>query len=445
MKHETNYKFSNWARNIRADIPHFYQPETEDELLEIIAGHRKIRLVGAAHSWNEICLTDEALVNPDNYAKILRLDKKQKRVTAQAGIRLSKLNELLDREGLALENLGSIAAQTLAGAVATGTHGTGKDFQILGSQIIEFSLLKANGEKIHISRETDPELFNAANLSLGCLGVVSEVTLQVTDAFNLHDRTETIPFEEVVENLEELLEENEHIKFWWLPPAARLIVYRYNRTDEKANDWRIRQFLKDEVSSVLFYRSLVKIAAKYPNFAPKVSRLMTRLFQKPLDRIEKSYKVFNVPEPPLHRETEWAFDLKRAREILTEYKKALSGSGFNFNFIQEIRFSKADDFWLSPCYRRDTLWIGFYNYEHENWTQALPFHEAFAKKFDGRPHWGKEFTIDQNYLRHQYERFDDFIALKNDLDPAGKFTNEFIGEIFKKYPAANCAQGINHN
>jgi L-gulonolactone oxidase len=432
MIHQKNYSFKNWAGNIEAKVPHFYQPESEDEIISIIKKHKKIRLVGTAHSWSEICVSDEALVNLDNYSQILKIDKESKTVRVQAGIKLSTLNELLDREGLALQNLGSIATQSLAGAISTGTHGTGIDFQILGSQVVGFSLIKADGEKIIISRETDRDLYNATIVNLGCLGVISEVTLSLSDAFNLHDYTETVLFDEVIENLDELLEQNDHLKFWWLPPDDRLIVYKYNRTNEKVNDWRIRQILKDEISSVLFYRSMVKIASKYPEFAPRVSRLMTRLFQKPLDRIEKSYRVFNVPEPPLHRETEWAFDAQRAKEILTGYKKHLLASKFNFNFIQEIRFTKADDFYLSPSYKRDSLWIGFYNYEHENWPELLPFHEEFARRFDGRPHWGKEFTIDRDYLQNQYEKFDDFISLKNEFDGKGKFENEFIARLFEQ-------------
>jgi L-gulonolactone oxidase len=430
MNQQQNYSFSNWAKNIRRTIPHFFQPETEDEIISIIKKHNKIRLVGTAHSWNEICVSDEALINLDNYGQILQIDKTAKTIKIQAGIKLTRLNELLDKENLALKNLGSIATQSLAGAISTATHGTGINFQILGSQIIEFTLIKADGEKILINRDKDTELYNATVVNLGCLGVLSEITLQVTDAFNLHDRTETVEFDEVVKNLDELLAQNDHLKFWWLPPADNLIVYKYNRTAEKTNDWRIRQILKDEVSSVLFYRSMVKLAKIYPKFAPNVSRIMTRLFQKPLDRIEKSYRVFNVPEPPLHRETEWAFEAERAAEILTAYKQTLLGSKFNFNFIQEIRFTRSDDFWLSPSCKRNSLWIGFYNYEHENWTDALPVYEEFAKTHDGRPHWGKEFTINQNYLNRQYDRFADFIVLKNKLDPNGKFENEFIKKIF---------------
>ncbi len=430
MKHQQNYLFKNWAGNIKRKVPSFYQPETEEEIISIIKGHNKTRLVGTGHSWNKICVSNEALVNLDLYRQVLEINKNAKTIKVQAGIKLSRLNKLLDKEGFALQNLGSIATQSLGGAISTGTHGTGINFQILGSQVLDFTLIKADGEKILIDRVNNEDLFNASIVNLGCLGIISEITWQVTDAFNLHDYTQTVYFDEVIENLEELLEQNDHLKFWWLPPAEKLIVYKYNRTHEKRNDTRLRQFLKDEFSSVLFYRSMVKIAGIYPKFAPKVSQIMTSLFEKPLDRIEKSFRVFNVPEPPIHRETEWAFDAKNAKEILTAYKRHILNSNFNFNFIQEIRFTKSDNFWLSPSYQRDSLWIGFYHYNHENWNEALPFHEAFAKKFDGRPHWGKEFTIDQNYLQEQYERFNEFIKLKKEFDPSGRFENEFIKKIF---------------
>jgi L-gulonolactone oxidase len=426
MNHRENYKFINWAKNVRLNVPHFFQPETEEEIVSITKKYNKIRLVGAGHSWNEICISNEAMVNLDRYRKVLRIDTNAKTITVQAGIKLSELNELLDKEGLALTNLGSIATQSLAGAISTGTHGTGIGFQILGSQIIEFSLIKADGEKVIINRNDD--LYNAAIVNLGCLGVISEITLEVCESFNLHEYSQTILFDQVIENLDELLRANDHLKFWWLPPAEKLIVYKYNRTQKKRNDWRIRQIWKDELSSVLFYRSLVKIAKVLPQAADSISKLLTYNFRGPLDRIEKSFRVFNVPEPPLHRETEWAFDAKRSKEILTAYKKRLTESKFKFNFIQEIRFTKADDFWLSPSNKRDSLWIGFYNYEHENWKELLPLHEEFAKKYDGRPHWGKEFSIDFAYLKNQFEKINDFIALRNEFDSEGKFENEFIKE-----------------
>ena len=151
----------------------------------------------------------------------------------------------------------------------------------------------------------------------------------------------------------------------------------------------------------------------------------------PLDRIEKSYTVYVVPEPPKHRETEWAFDVKDAKELLKEYQQIFSGNmSFSFNFIQEIRFTKGDDFWLSECYKRDTIWIGAYNHPDKQWPAILAYFEAFAMKHNGRPHYGKEFTVRKEYLAQQYPKYADFIVLRKQLDPSNKFGNELIDELF---------------
>ena len=430
MKQQQNYRFVNWAKNVQSNVSNFFQPETETEIIEIVQKYNKIRLVGTGHSWSGICATNDALLNLDFYNKILKMDKERKLVTVQAGIKLWHLNNLLDKEGLALINLGSIDQQSLAGAISTGTHGSGILFQILGSQMFEFSIIKADGSKCIIHKEKDTELFNACVVNLGCLGVISEITLQVTDAFRLHDYTTTVPFDDVIENLDTYLKDNDHFKLWWLPPCKDIVVFRYQRTKEKPNDSKLRVFLKDHLLSVLIYRSLVFVAKIFPFLAKAINAFLTINMKGPLDRIEKSYKVYIVPEPPLHRETEWTFELSQAKEILKAYKKFITDNQYNLNFIQEIRFTKGDDFWLSACYKRDALWLGLYNYAHEKWDKVLPEYEAFAKQFNGRPHWGKEFTIDKKYLHQQYERMEDFKKLKNEMDPTKKFENKFVEEIF---------------
>lgn len=431
MKQQQNYAFTNWAKNVQSVAANFFQPETEEEIIDVVKQHQKIRVVGTGHSWSDICATNEALLNLDNYNKIISIDKENKIVKVQSGIKLWHLNNLLDEAGLALINLGSIDQQSLAGAISTGTHGTGIQFQILGSQMIEFNLIKADGTKLIINKEKDAELFNACVVNLGCLGIISEITLQVTNAFTLHDFTTTIPFDEVIENIDTYLKENDHFKLWWLPPSKDIIVFRYQRTNEKPNDSKFRVFLKDYLLSVVIYRSLVFIAKLFPFIAKSLNRLLTWNMKGPLDRIEKSYKVYVVPEPPLHRETEWTFDVTQAKEILKAYQKFITENKYNLNFIQEIRFTKGDDFWLSAAYKRDALWLGLYNYAHEKWEKVLPEYETFAKQFNGRPHWGKEFTMDKNYLSQQYERYDDFIKLKNELDPTKKFENTFIKKLFE--------------
>ena len=431
MKQQANYRFLNWARNQNCVAKNFFQPETEEELVELIKKGTKVRLVGTGHSWNSICLSSDTLINLDFYNKVLAIDKQNLQVKIQAGIKLCQLNEELDKAGLALTNLGSIAKQSVAGAISTGTHGSGINYQILGSQIEEFSLIKADGEKLVLHREKDKELFNKCIVNLGCLGVVSEITLNIVPAFNLHDYTVAVPFEEAVERLNKLVNQTDHFKMWWFPHTDKMVLYGYNRTQVKTNDSRFRQWFMDEFVSVNIYRLLLKVGNIKRSLRRTINQLLLLNFKKPLDRIEKSYKVFNVPEPPLHREVEWAFDIADAQNLLLEYKQLIDSSNHLMNFIQEIRFTKADDFALSPCYGRNTIWLGAYNADNFGWKELMNDFEALAKKYNGRPHWGKEFTVDAAYLKSVHPSYEDFNTLRKRLDPNGKFSNDFISRFFK--------------
>lgn len=425
-----NYHFRNWAQNESCTASGFYQPDTEEELMDIVKKSSKMRMVGTGHSWNSICLNSDTLVNLDNYNKVLLTDKERLHVKVQAGIKLWQLNEYLDKEGLALKNLGSISRQSLAGAISTGTHGTGINHQILGSQIEEFSLIKANGDKLTIHCQRDRELFNKCLVNLGCLGVISEITLNVTKAFNLHDHTVAIPYDEAVNRLDEFVNGTDHFKMWWFPHTDKMVLYRYDRTGESTNDSRFRQWFMDEFVSVNGYRFLLKVGNLSRRWRKGINGLLVQNFKNPLDRIEKSYKVFNVPEPPLHREVEWAFDISVAKNLLIEYKQLINSSSHLLNFIQEIRFTKADDFAMSACYGRNTIWLGAYNADNFGWGELMKDFEELAKKYKGRPHWGKEFNVNTAYLQSVYPRYDEFNALRKELDPDGKFTNQFISKIF---------------
>lgn len=428
IKHK-DYPFKNWAKNLQFNVNHFIQPDNEEQLIDIIKSYNKIRVVGTGHSWSSVCQTDEVLINLDKLNKIIEINKSNKTVNVQAGIKLVQLNELLDKEGLALTNLGSIAQQSLAGAISTGTHGSGINFQCLASQVLSFSLINATGEKLTIKK--GDSLFDAAIISLGCLGVITEMTLQVSDAFNLHDNTYTRNFLEVIENIEEYIYQNDHFKLWWMPPADNVVVYTYRRTNEQRNDSRLRQFFNDKVLSVLGYRLLVKIGNLKWKWRIPINTYLTKQMDGPLDRIEKSYKVFNVPEPPLHRETEWAFDIKNVKALLQDYRNLFTATSLTFNFIQEIRFTKGDSFWLSECYGRDTIWIGAYNHEDSQWNEILKTFETFALKHGGRPHWGKEFTIRKKELLNSYPNYEAFMKLRKEMDPYGKFSNQLMNELFE--------------
>lgn len=387
-------------------------------------------MVGSGHSWSAACLTNDTLVNLDNYSQVLNLNKEKLQVKVQSGIKLWQLNEHLDKHGLALKNLGSIAKQSLAGAISTGTHGTGINFQILASQIEEFSLIKADGQKITLHHERDKNLFNQGVVSLGCLGVISEITLNVAKAFNLHDVTIAVPFNQALEKLNELIKTTDHFKMWWFPHTDKMVLYKYQQTTKSRNDSAFRQWFMDEFISVNIYRTLLKIGNINRQWRKQINRLLVLNFKSPLNRVEKSYKVFNVPEPPVHRETEWAFDISAADNLLSDYKQMIDRSEHRINFIQEIRFTKADEYALSPCYQRDTIWLGVYNADDSGWHELMTDFEELARKYNGRPHWGKEFTIDKKYLSEVYPEFNAFDQLRKQFDPEQKFSNAYIQKIF---------------
>ncbi len=430
MQQQSNFRFTNWAKNETCIAQKYFVPETEAELMDAIANNKTVRFTGTGHSWSAICLNTEALINLDRYNKILHLDKEKLQIKVQPGIKLWQLNEELDKHGLALTNLGSIAKQSLAGAMCTATHGSGIQFQILASQIEEFTLIKANGEKLVLHHERDKELFNLCVVNLGCLGVVSEITLNVVPAFNLHDRTSVMNLEQAINQLHEMVNSIDHFKLWWFPHVDDVVVYRYTRTQEKVNDSRFRQWLMDEILSVSVYRLFIKIGNINRDWRKRINRALVKKFMQPLNRIEKSYKVFNVPEPPLHREVEWAFDISVAKELLREYTQMINASAHRINFIQEIRFTKSDDYALSPCYQRDTIWLGAYNADNFGWKELMNDFEQLAKKYNGRPHWGKEFSCNSEYFEAVYPKLDDFKTLRSQVDPHGKFINEYISKIF---------------
>ena len=281
MKSTPNYQFVNWARNQVAVVKNYFQPATEEEIREIVKNALKIRVTGTGHSWNSICITEDTLVNLDHFNKVLHLDKAKLQITVQPGIILWQLNQYLDSQGLALKNLGSISDQSIAGAISTATHGTGIQYQILGSQIEEFTLVKANGEKIVINKDRDKDLFDLSLVNLGCLGIITSITINVVPAFNLHDETYIANFDEVINKLDELIHSTDHFKLWWFPHTEEVVVYRYTRTNKPSNDSRLRQWFMDELVSVNAYRLMLKIGTFNRDWRIDINRLLVQKYKAP--------------------------------------------------------------------------------------------------------------------------------------------------------------------
>jgi L-gulonolactone oxidase len=418
----------NYGGNVRFTPRARALPRDVDELARIVREAKRVRAVGAAHSWSPAIVTDDTLVSLDRMRGVMQLDRAAKQITVQGGMRLRELNQHLDREGLALANLGSIDSQSVAGVIATGTHGSGKAFRCLSAQVARLELIDGTGRNVTLERG-HPD-FAGAVVGLGALGIVHAVTFDVVDAFRLHDTSGTASFAETIEQLDEHLAAHDHFKVWWLVPHEEAVVFRYQRTDRAANDSALRRWFKERVIAVAVYRTLLVVGhASGRRLIPRINGFLTREAGRKLNRVVESHIGFLTPIPPVHAEAEWAFDVTDAKPLLREYRRLLPDGGHSYNFIQELRFSKADELWLSPAYQRDTIWLSLYNIDRKNWPAQLAKFEAFARAYGGRPHWGKEATIDREYLRGQYARLDEFAALAARYDPERKFRNAWLDSI----------------
>ena len=424
-------EWQNWAGNVRFNPNEVAQPRNTEEVIDLIRSGRNIRCVGTGHSWSELIPSTDVLVNTDNLNRIIELDKVANTATIQAGAKLENLNVQLWNEGYAFKNIGSIARQSLAGAISTGTHGSGINFQLLASMVRSFKMVTGNGELIALDRKKDKERFHTALVSMGMLGIITEMTIDIDPKFNLHEKSGIMNFDEVCENILDWVNEHNHIKMWWFPHTDKMMVYRYDRTSEPVNDTWFRQKLMDEWVSVYFYRMMLWWGNRKPSRRQFINDKILTPFLADVDRIERSYKVFNVPEPPIHRETEWAIDINLTPTVLREYRKMVEQRGHYINFIQEIRFVKGDEHALSPCYGRDSVYVGCYNADNNGWNKLLSdFEETVGKRYVGRPHWGKEFNVGVDYLKNAYPKWDDFQQLRAELDPNGQFRNSMLDGLF---------------
>lgn len=424
-------RIENWGRNFGFTPRRVLTPSSAAELARIVRESSTVRVIGAGHSWSQGIVTEDTLVSLDRMKRVLDVDREALRVTVQAGIRLEELVKALEARGLALENLGSIATQSLAGAVSTGTHGTGIGFRCLADQVQGLKLIDGRGEARQLDRG-HPD-FDAVVVGLGAFGIIYEMTLSVVPTFQMHAITESVPFDEVLADFDGYLRGHDHFKLWWLVPNEEVVVFRQRRTDQPRNDSDFMRWFKDELLAVGVYRTalaLQRIAPRRPTTLA-TNRLMQRSYARRFERICKSHVAFLTPEPPVHREGEWAFDLEDAPALLAAYRDLLEASGHTFSFLQEIRFSAADTFWASPAYGRDSIWLSLYNIDSvARWDDQRRRFEAFARAHGGRPHWGKEALFDREYLSECYPKLADFGALRAEYDPQGRFANRWIKNLF---------------
>jgi len=408
-------------------------PASTDELAAAVRRAAEdglpVKAVGSGHSFTAAAATSGVLVRPEGLSAIRSVDPAAGTVTAEAGVRLEELNAVLAAQGLSLTNMGDIMVQTVAGATSTGTHGTGRDSGSIAAQIRALELVTADGSVLTCSAERDPEVFAAARIGLGALGVVSAITFAVEPIFLLTAREEPMSFDRVTAEFDRLVAENEHFEFYWFPHTGNCNTKRNNRSQGPAAPVpAVRGWIDDELLSNGVFAAACALGRAAPATIPGIARISSRALSA-RTYTDIPYKVFTSPRRVRFVEMEYAVPREAAVDAIRALRTMLERSDLRVSFPVEVRVAPADDIPLSTASGRDSAYIAVHMYRgsrHEEYFTAV---ERIMTAHAGRPHWGKLHTRDAEYLRAAYPRFTEFTDLRDRIDPGRLFGNDYLRRV----------------
>jgi L-gulonolactone oxidase len=408
------------------------RPRSEAELVALVeraaAARRHVKVVGAGHSFTPLVCTDGDLVDLCEHSAVLDIDRDAATVTVEAGITLARLSTELAAHGLALENLGDIAYQSVAGATSTATHGTGLRFGNLSSQIIGMRIVTGDGSVVDATPEQNPDVLDVARVGVGALGVLSTVTLQCVPAFNLHAVEQAEPVDEVLERWDEEITGNDHFELFWIPGTRWALTKRNRRTDEAAAPRpRWRAFRDDYLLSNVAFGLTCRVGRHRPDLIPRVAKLMPSAGRSVYTA--PSHTVFASPRLVHFYEMEYAIPREHLVEALNRVRALVAELGVPISFPVEVRVVAADDIPLSTAHGRETAYIAVHVYRGTSYDQYFQGVEHILDDYGGRPHWGKLHFQDASTLAPRYPRWDDFQQLRERLDPQRRFANPHLDRI----------------
>ena len=433
--------WSDWSGRQHCTPARVLRPATEDELAEGVRAAASdglvVRPVGSGHSFTPLCVTDGVQVDLSRLDRLLDVDDAGV-ATAQAGITLHALSAALHQHGRALENLGDVDTQTLAGARATGTHGTGEAFGNLSVQMVGCRLVTAAGTVVDIADDgaaADADLLRAARVSLGALGVMSEVRVQTVPAFRLHKVEEVRPLAEVLEDLDELVAGHHHVELYALPWSRRSLLLRSRRTDEPAAPPpRWRTWLTDELVNNTGLGLLQRTGSRFPAATPTLGRL-TGLLASGSSRLDDSHRVFASNRRVRFTESEWALPRAAVADAVLAVLALIERDRLPVTFPIEVRVAAEDDALLSTASGRASAYVAVHQFAGADDTAYFREVERVMLAMDGRPHWGKKHRAGADVLAPRYPGWDRFQAVRDRLDPVGVFTNDHLTHVLGQ-PAA---------
>lgn len=426
----------NWSGGVTETSTLVAGPTSETAVKALVIGASgsglKIKSVGSGHSFNDIATTEGLRLHFDDYRGLVSVNPDTNVATFRAGTKLHELPKLLGPHNLALANQGDIDAQTIAGAISTGTHGTGLGFTGLSDMVKSLRMVLADGSIVYCDERTHPDLFEFARLGLGALGVVVEVGIQCVPAFRVAASEDALPMDEIVDTFVERARTNDHVEFFWLPHADTALVKTNRRLapgeepDESfAPQTALSKFVDEEVVQNWAQQLAASVGSVVPGIAPRINQLSAALMGH-RHYVDDSHGVFVSQRRVRYNEMEYAVPLEDGPEVVREIQRVVDANDWNVSFPIEVRCAGADEVPLSTAYQRDSMYVAVHQYVREPHLEFFAAVEEVLQAAGGRPHWGKLHTLRADSLRELYPRFDDFVALRNDVDPNRVFANQYL-------------------
>jgi L-gulono-1,4-lactone dehydrogenase len=426
-------RWRNWAGDQSCAPAAIEHPRSVEQLAEAISSARqrdqRVRVAGAGHSFSDIAITDGRMLMLDRMSEVLDVDRASGLVRVQGGITIHALSRRLAEHGLAIENLGDIDAQSIAGAVSTATHGTGAGLSNISSQIHELTLVLADGSTLLCSHDHEPEVFDAARVSLGALGVIAEVTLRCVPAFCLRGVDRRAPLQETLDRFSELSQANDHFEFYVFPHTRTALTRTNNRTDEPPRPrGRMSAYANDVLLTNHAFELFCRLGRRLPSRIPQINRLVSRLAGS-ATRVDSSDLIFASPRLVRFTEMEYSLPRERTPEAVRRVLQLVPVQGFAVPFPIEVRTVAADDAFLSTAHGRDSGFLAVHMYRGMEWEPYFRAVEAVMDDLGGRPHWGKRHFQTAATLRGRYPDWGRFQAVRRRLDPGGLFTNDYVERV----------------
>jgi FAD-linked oxidoreductase len=427
----------NWGRSWSSKPREIRYPHSEEEVATLLkeanASGRNVRIIGSGHSWTQLVPTDDILVSLDRMQGLIRFDKEKMIAEVWAGTKLLRLGNLLHENGAAMMNLGDIDVQSIAGALSTGTHGTGRAFGTLATQLAGLTLVTGNGDILECSPEQNPEIFKAAQISLGALGIITRMKLQAVPMFKLEYVSKGGKLRDAVGNFDTYIRENRNYEFYWFPFTDMVQFKFVNETDAPIQAGGFWREVNDVVIENLGYAVLSDISKRIKSFTRPFSKFSAKYVPKGR-WVNHSHKIFATKRWVKFYEMEYNVPEENFKECFAEVRDCIHTNDFRVHMPMEVRYVKGDDIMISPANGRNCVYMAVHQFKGMQYKDYFAAVEKIFQKHGGRPHFGKMNTMGYEDFKRVHPNWDRFIEIRNSLDPKGVMLNNYLRTIFNINP-----------